>query len=265
MLNFNQSLYSYENILEAVNNSTNSSEACRYFKKKHKSIIYPKRINLLIKDFDISTEHFKIIERGEKLHLGLVGRKIWKLTIKKVYPITVIKENEGKKRKIWYADCECECGKFKEGIKCQCILNGVTSSCGCLRSTNKINKNIGKESKIFRGIEDMSIVYYPRIKRRCIEKNLEFDLDQQFMWDLFIKQNKKCAISGLDIVFASSNKDKRNGLKTTASLDRIDSKKSYTKDNVQWVHKHVNFMKQAYSQSYFINLCKIIADNNKET
>jgi hypothetical protein len=52
---------------------------------------------------------------------------------------------------------------------------------------------------------------------------------------------------------------------STASIDRIDSSKGYEEGNIQWVHKHVNFMKRTYSQDYFIDMCKKIAEHNKET
>lgn len=46
----------------------------------------------------------------------------------------------------------------------------------------------------------------------------------------------------------------------TASLDRIDSSKPYIIDNIQWVHKDINFMKRTYSHDYFIKLCKLVAN-----
>ena len=45
----------------------------------------------------------------------------------------------------------------------------------------------------------------------------------------------------------------------TASLDRKNSSLDYTKDNIQWVHKDVNYMKMSLSEKYFIKLCKLIA------
>lgn len=49
----------------------------------------------------------------------------------------------------------------------------------------------------------------------------------------------------------------------TASLDRKDSLKGYTIDNIQWLHKDVNQMKRNYSEEYFINTCLKIAENYK--
>ena len=50
-----------------------------------------------------------------------------------------------------------------------------------------------------------------------------------------------------------------------ASLDRIDNDGNYTIDNIQWVHKDVNFMKRTYNQEYFIDMCSKIAANSNLT
>jgi hypothetical protein len=50
----------------------------------------------------------------------------------------------------------------------------------------------------------------------------------------------------------------------TASLDRIDSNKDYVEGNIQWVHKHLNLMKNILSQEYFINLCNKVSNNFKQ-
>jgi hypothetical protein len=48
---------------------------------------------------------------------------------------------------------------------------------------------------------------------------------------------------------------------TTASLDRKDSSKGYTKDNVQWIHKTINFMKGQMSDQEFVSWCKLVCTN----
>lgn len=45
----------------------------------------------------------------------------------------------------------------------------------------------------------------------------------------------------------------------TASLDRIDSLKGYTLDNVQWIHKDLNYMKCDYEENEYIEWCKKVA------
>lgn len=48
----------------------------------------------------------------------------------------------------------------------------------------------------------------------------------------------------------------------TASVDRIDSTKGYTPDNVQWVDKRINFMKQHFSQVEFVELCCLVSKHH---
>ena len=49
-----------------------------------------------------------------------------------------------------------------------------------------------------------------------------------------------------------------------ASIDRVDSMKSYEEGNLQFVHKDVNIMKNKYDQDYFIEVCKLIANNHEK-
>lgn len=49
----------------------------------------------------------------------------------------------------------------------------------------------------------------------------------------------------------------------TASLDRKNNNKGYTKDNIQWIHRNVNIIKHSCSQEYFVNICRRVVDNDK--
>jgi uncharacterized membrane-anchored protein len=81
------------------------------------------------------------------------------------------------------------------------------------------------------------------------------NISKDYILDLFKKQNKKCALSGLDLTLDYN-------LENTASLDRIDSNEGYIKDNVQWIHKKINKMKMELDQQEFISFCKLITQNN---
>jgi hypothetical protein len=72
---------------------------------------------------------------------------------------------------------------------------------------------------------------------------------------LIEKQNKKCALSGLELKFPEFGE---KATKQTASLDRINSDLGYVKSNIQWLHKDVNKIKWELSQIRFIELCKLI-------
>lgn len=158
----------------------------------------------------------------------------------------------------WRAICDCKnCGNKNVDVRPQALLRGQTTSCGCRR--DQYEKTTGKNSKQYTGYEELNGKYWGVIRNRAERRGYELNIDIKFAWELYIKQNRKCALSGLPIKFAISN---RKSSETTASLDRIDSLKKYTEDNVQWVHKNVNIMKNVYNQEYFISLCKLIAENN---
>lgn len=88
-------------------------------------------------------------------------------------------------------------------------------------------------------------------KASALKDGKEWSITIEFMDSLLRKQDNACALSGLTISLG----DRRN---RTASIDRIDSNKGYTEDNVQWVHKDVNTMKTNFDQKYFLALCKAI-------
>lgn len=147
--------------------------------------------------------------------------------------------------------CKCECGNFKTILQTH-LIQGNTKSCGCLSRVS------GSEHKDWSGFGEISGNFWSSIKRkRRHSKDREFSISIQQAWELFLKQDRKCALSGQILYFEDHQRSKR-----TASLDRIDSSKGYVIDNVQWVHKDINRMKNIYSNEYFIQTCKLIADQN---
>ena len=71
------------------------------------------------------------------------------------------------------------------------------------------------------------------IKARARAKELDFNLDSEYLKSIFPK-NKKCPALGIPFkVLDRYAKGKE--LQQKVSLDRIDSSKGYVKGNVQWV------------------------------
>jgi hypothetical protein len=148
--------------------------------------------------------------------------------------------------------CKCECGNTIS-VRGDCLTRGITKSCGCLRNRE------GKDSKTWKGYKDISATVWKQIKWSAKSRKILFDLTMPQLWRLYLKQNKKCSLSGIPLTFP------RNALDTSAnvSLDRIDSTKGYTIDNVQWVDKRINFMKITLKMEEFIDLCRqIVAYDN---
>jgi len=176
---------------------------------------------------------------------NLIGSKFGK--------ILVVSEVEKKGHNVlWH--CKCDCGKELDVLGPN--LNKKTKSCGCEPNA----ATLGRTSPFWRGCGEISIQFYNRIKICALKRNIDVSVTIEQLWELFLFQDRKCALSGEAIVFANSLKKHE----TTASLDRIDSKKSYTLDNVQWVHKHINTMKQYFNDDYFISWCTKVAKYSKE-
>lgn len=153
---------------------------------------------------------------------------------------------EGSSNRQAYWKVKCQCGRISWRNASQ-LVNNVTNSCrSCAKSANNVNTFIN--------------TYHRQVLLRCKIKNFECNITPQYLEELYLKQNKKCAISGLDIQFAPIY---RRIYEQTISLDRIDSTKGYIEGNVQWVHKNINMMKGSLNQDRFIELCSTVSVYNK--
>lgn len=178
----------------------------------------------------------------------LTGQKFGKLKVICFGEIRTTKS--GYKKYFW--KCSCDCGG--ETLACRGhLLNGKIKSCGC-----ECYK-IGKRFNHFKSYEEIPADFFRRLKHRATSKKrkIELNVSPKYLWKLFLSQNRKCKLSNMDLWFPKTRKDS-----CSASLDRIDSNKGYIEGNVQWVHKDINFMKQANKQDYFISLCKKVANHS---
>lgn len=182
-------------------------------------------------------------------------KKIKDLTNKKFGNLSVIKLDAVKKGTGANWLCKCGCGNTKSIIGAK-LTFGDIKSCGCLSKVSGGKRN-------WRGFGQISGEYFGNIKRNALKKNRDFDLTIEQVWDLFLKQEKKCSLTRLPLTFATT-RQQRKGQEQTASLDRIDSSKGYTTDNVQWIHKTVNQMKSDLSQQKFIEFCRLIAKETED-
>lgn len=95
-----------------------------------------------------------------------------------------------------------------------------------------------------------------RTKSSCKRKGMQFEIDIEFLLSLYKKQDGRCIISG-NILEASTYYNH-----SAVSVDRIDSTKGYTKDNVQLVCWVVNQMKNNLSKEDLLYWCSRITKNN---
>lgn len=171
----------------------------------------------------------------------LIEKKFGKLTVTKLDKTI----NKGKT----YWTCLCDCGK-SVSVRMDSLRNGSTKSCGCLGRKKRPQTPKGSKNARWCGYGEISGTYLFSIHDSAKRRELSFEIDKEQLWKLFLQQNRKCIYTGLELEFSVKN--------TTASLDRIDSSKGYAIDNVQWVHKDINFMKRNFSDTTFLNYCRLI-------
>jgi hypothetical protein len=146
--------------------------------------------------------------------------------------------------------CICECGDIV--IRKSCHLKRGRCTCHKCKALEDAKKY---------GYNDIRQHHWYNIKKHANKKGLDFSISMEYAWKLYEDQNMNCALSGLPIAFAKTKIGHSKG-KTTASLDRIDSKKGYIENNVQWLHKWVNLMKSDFEQCEFIDYCRLITEQN---
>lgn len=117
----------------------------------------------------------------------------------------------------------------------------------------------------WKGHEELSGTKWSSYQKGAEARGLAFDVTIEYAWELFLKQERKCALTGVPINFDMDldflrRYGHQNG---TASLDRIDSTKGYTPDNIQWVHKDVNKMKMDLQEEDFFRLVKQIYEHKQ--
>jgi len=112
--------------------------------------------------------------------------------------------------------------------------------------------------------ENKKVIYemLSSAKGRAKEKGWDFNLTNEFLKELNEKQGGKCAYTNINLDWDYNRKGENRIIcaanPTRASLDRIDSSKGYTKDNVQLVTFVVNMIKNAFTESEFLSTCQLI-------
>jgi cytidyltransferase-like protein len=172
----------------------------------------------------------------------LIGKKYNQLTIVEPIQDTNFKQ---------YL-CKCDCGKDHECTIFD-VIRGKVKTCG------HAQKARGRNNSRFKGVGDIPAAHWHSILSSARQRGIDVQITLEDIWSLFLEQEGKCSLTNIPLFFAETAKDK--SLKT-ASLDRVDSNKEYTIDNVQWVHKIINYMKMTTNQETFIEFCRLVSENH---
>lgn len=184
--------------------------------------------------------------------LGFENRKkpslVEDLTNQTINNLTFIKyvKNDRFGKAVWL--CKCHCGKEKL-LNASAIKANLTTSCGC-----------NKRKNLSTGYELISGAFWNKLRKSALSRDIEFTITIEEAWEIFLRQNKQCALSGVSLTMVSNND---RSLSQTASPDRIDSTKGYTKNNFQWVHKRINRIKNILSVDELIFWSRLIQKKTK--
>jgi hypothetical protein len=156
-----------------------------------------------------------------------------------------------------FIEVQCKCGEiYKKRVDefLRRTVNTKFNWCGKCRKYLK-----GNVHPDWDGIGELPKRLYNRFKKNAETRDIEWNVSIEYLWELFIKQNKKCAISNIPLHF-NTNKINTGWI---SSLDRIDNRKGYAEDNVRWIFTPLNIMKNNYNDDLFFELCAVVNYHNK--
>ena len=87
------------------------------------------------------------------------------------------------------------------------------------------------------------------VKSRQEDTKLTLD----FLYELYLNQNKKCALTGIELTTITG----KGRVQTNMSLDRIDSNLGYTEENVRWLCLWANTAKNDLPDEEFLKMCEL--------
>ena len=188
-----------------------------------------------------------------------INMKIKEAIGKKFNKMTVL-NNIGNKR----VNCKCECGTIKE-CSWYDLKRERIKGCGCQRNTPEIRKNLKLNAYclIKKGILNKGGDYHQKENREfkyCLKtikgkgrKNCFIDLkDLKEIWE---KQKGICVYSKIKLKLPTHQNYKPDVNYKIASVDRIDSSQPYTKNNIQFVSRTINYAKNTLSHK---EMCEFI-------
>jgi hypothetical protein len=189
----------------------------------------------------------------EKINYKIIDKIIIEKNNKKI-----IDENINKNKKKKYCSICKENKSIDDFNKNSATNNGLQSHC------KDCGHNLSK--KRFSTLDGFMLRLYHNVvhnlKKRA--KNLECEITKEDLINLYNKQEGYCKLSGIKMThLAYTTKGNNNVLNPwNVSVDRIDSTKGYTKNNIQLVSVLINRMKSDQKDEQFYDMCQLIVANN---
>jgi hypothetical protein len=119
-------------------------------------------------------------------------------------------------------------------------LNTSCNSCGT-------KKRGARNTGIHRGV---SVSYFENRKKDAKSRGYAFEITIDDVADLLEEQMHLCALTGLPVLLDKCS--------PSGSIDRIENKVGYTKDNIQITTKEINMLRGSFTMEKFVELCELV-------
>ena len=103
------------------------------------------------------------------------------------------------------------------------------------------------------------ISWFNKFKVSAETRGLEWKISIDDVADLYEKQKGRCALTGWSISFPELGHPSF----FSCSIDRVKNSLGYINENIQLVDGRVNMMKHKYTQEFFLEVCKAVAEHDK--
>lgn len=159
----------------------------------------------------------------------------------------------------YYICVKCKIEQHSNNFnKCKENINGYEKTC------KKCRKNIQRKSLSKFNVFIKNL--YADITRHAEDRKIEVYITIDNIIDKFISQDGLCMLSNIKMTHCFSEKTTYEQVTNpyNISVDRIDSSKHYTIDNIQLVCVIVNRMKHVLENDHFLLLCAAVKDHNEK-
>lgn len=141
--------------------------------------------------------------------------------------------------------------------------SGISWNVKCKECANSGNRK--RVSEYRKDFEKFIKHRFASYRCRAKEIGVEFDLDAEYLTQLFKSQEGKCFYTDETISFENVAETSDRPHLQTPSLDRLSPDKGYIYGNVVWCSYEVNRMKNEMAYETFIKMCeKILEVSNGE-
>ena len=143
-----------------------------------------------------------------------------------------------------------ECGEMQSYLRANYARESMRLGKLCKKCSNRKNDN--SHRGWYRGIR---ISWFNLFRNNAELRGKVFNISLDDVADAYEKQGGKCALTGWDITFPEIG----HPSKFNCSIDRVDNSRGYETDNIQLIDGRVNMMKGKYTQEFFKEVCKAVA------